>query len=423
MGETNTQYGVVGEAYRPLLEALGRLCRGPDGATLLSFLRQHAPSWVAQMPSLLPVAERARLDPSTHRVTQARLLRELAEALDILTIERPLLLVLEDLHWSDVSTLEWLAYVSRRRDPARLFVLGTDRPIEALDPEHLLRTVVHELCLHGHGTEVKLGYLSESGIMTYLAHRLAADPPTALARALHQRTNGNPLFFVAVIDDMIRQHRSSSATDLIDPMTMDVPESIRQFIAQQINQLPALDQEVLEAASIAGATFCIEAISAAIAQSTDIAQKVIEARCETLARRGLFLRMDGVEEWPDGSLSSRYTFIHALYQEVLSDRIAPIRRIRLHRHIGTRKETGYGPQARDIAAELAVHFRYSRDIERAVPYLRDAAHNALQRSAHQEAILQLRTGLKLLSTLPDSPARQQHKLAIHTVLGPALIAT
>ncbi len=122
-------------------------------------------------------------------------------------------------------------------------------------------------------------------------------------------------------------------------------------------------------------------------------------------------------------ISARYTFIHALYQDVLIDRISPARLIRLHRHIGTRKEIGYGPQARNIAAELAVHFRYSRDIERAVLYLRDAAQNALQRSAHQEAILHLRKGLELLPDTPDSPARQQHELAMHTALGPALIAT
>ncbi len=91
-GQCLAQYG-AGEAYRPVLEALGRLCRGPDGSPFLSLLRQHAPSLVAQMPTLLPVAERARLEQATPRVTQARLLRELTEALDILTTKRPLVLV------------------------------------------------------------------------------------------------------------------------------------------------------------------------------------------------------------------------------------------------------------------------------------------------------------------------------------------
>ncbi len=252
--------------------------------------------------------------------------------------------MLEDLHWCDESTLEWLAYVARRRDPARLFVLSTYRPIEALAPAHPLRTTVQELCLHGHGVEVKLDYLSEAGVAAYLAHRFAIPaPPTALARALHQRTSGNPLFLVAVVDDMTRHDRPHD----LDPLTMDIPESLRQFIAQQIDQLPALDQELLEAASVAGATFCIAAVAAGIDQSADVSMEVIEAQCDLLARRGQFLRASGLEEWPDGSLTARYTFIHALYQEVLIDRISPGRRLRLHRQIGARKEMGYGQQARD----------------------------------------------------------------------------
>jgi predicted ATPase len=121
-GQCIESYG-AGEAYLPLLEALGRLCREPGGASLLARLRQHAPSWLAQMPTLLPPAECEALQRLGRGVTQGRMLRELAEAVEMFTAERPLILVLEDLHWSDVSTCDWLAYVARRRDPARLLVL------------------------------------------------------------------------------------------------------------------------------------------------------------------------------------------------------------------------------------------------------------------------------------------------------------
>ena len=123
-GQCIEQYG-AGEAYLPVLEALGRLCRGPHGAQVLAWLRQYAPSWLAQMPAVLPVAERDAFLRLAGDTTQARMLRELAEALESLTQAQPLLLVFEDLHWSDASTLEWLAYVARRRDPARLLVLAT----------------------------------------------------------------------------------------------------------------------------------------------------------------------------------------------------------------------------------------------------------------------------------------------------------
>ena len=413
-GQCVPQYG-AGEAYRPVLEALGRLCRQDGGAPFLSLLRQHAPSWIAQMPTLLPPAERARLEQATHRATQSRLLRELAEALDILTAERPLLLTLEDLHWCDESTLEWLGYVARRRDAARLFVLGTHRPVETLAPAHPLRAMAQELRLHGHGVDLQLGYLSEAGVAAYLAHRLATAAPPGLARALRQRTNGNPLFLQAVVDELCRQDRPEA----LDPLTMAIPASVRQFIAQQIDQLPASDQTCLEAASVAGATFGVEAAAAGLGQPVE----VVEAQCDRLARSGQFLRANGVATWPDGSLTARYGFIHAMYRDVLIERLSPGRRLRLHRRIGVRKEAGYGSQAREIAAELAAHFQHGQDYERAITYLREAAQNALQRSAHQEAVLHLRTGLNLLPSLTDAPAQQQHELAMRTALGPALIAT
>jgi predicted ATPase len=77
------------------------------------------------------------------------MLRELAEAMEALTAVRPCVLVLEDLHWSDTATIEWLAYVGRRRGPARLLVLGTYRPVEALVRAHPIHAMVQELTVHG----------------------------------------------------------------------------------------------------------------------------------------------------------------------------------------------------------------------------------------------------------------------------------
>ena len=148
-------YG-AGEPYLPVLEALGRLGRAPEGTGLVSVLRQYAPSWVAQMPALLPPREWEALQHTVGRTAQTRMLRELTEALDAFTTAHPLVLVLEDLHWSDCRTLEWLTYVARRPDPARLLILGTYRPGEAMVHAHPLRTVLTEL--HQHGQCVELGW-------------------------------------------------------------------------------------------------------------------------------------------------------------------------------------------------------------------------------------------------------------------------
>ena len=138
--------------------------------------------------------------------TQARMLRELAEAMEALTAERPLILVLEDLQWSDYATLEWLACVARRREKARLLVIGTYRPMDVLVRAHPLRTVMQELQRHGQCAELPLAYLTEAGVAAYLAARYAGRPlPEGLARLIQRRTGGNPLFMVSVVDAMVRQ--------------------------------------------------------------------------------------------------------------------------------------------------------------------------------------------------------------------------
>src|SRR5882672_1595950 len=143
-GQCIEHYG-AGEAYLPLLSALGHLGRGPDGQQLIGLLRQQAPTWLVQLPALLTDEEFGALQRKTAGATKERMLRELAEALEVLTAERPLVLVLEDLHWSDPSTLDLLAFVARRSYPARLLLIGTYRPNEMLATGHPLRGVVQEL--------------------------------------------------------------------------------------------------------------------------------------------------------------------------------------------------------------------------------------------------------------------------------------
>src|SRR6058998_869005 len=195
-GQCIEHYG-AGEVYLPVLEALGRLCREPEGKRLVELLNQHAPSWLVQMPELLSTAELEVLQRKVAGTTRERMLREMAEAMEALTAERPLVLWLEDLHWSDYSTLDWLAFVARRREPARLLVIGTYRPVEVIAREHPLKGVKQELQLHGYCGEQPLELLSEGDVGEYLAVRFSvgaqhAAPLQGLARVIHQRTEGNP---------------------------------------------------------------------------------------------------------------------------------------------------------------------------------------------------------------------------------------
>jgi hypothetical protein len=115
----------TGEAYLPVFTALDRLSRTSGGGRLAATLMQYAPTWLAQMPALLDAATLETVRQRTQGTTPERMLREITEALEALTAEQPLVLVLEDLHWSGDSTLDLLSFMARHRHPARLFVLGT----------------------------------------------------------------------------------------------------------------------------------------------------------------------------------------------------------------------------------------------------------------------------------------------------------
>ena len=407
-GQCIEQHG-AGEAYMPVLEALERLCRRTDGRRLMAVLAQHAPSWLAQLPSLLEPGELEALQRRIQGVTRERMLREMVKALEALTTEICLVLVLEDLQWSDHSTLALLSVLAQRQEAARLLVLTTYRPADISNAAHPLAALSQELHLHRQCGELSLAFLTASAVGEYLADRfpLAAPDHARLTALLHRQTDGNPLFLVNLLDYLVA-HGSLSEVNgrwevqarLFDLASMDdgqdwVPDSLRQMIEKQIDRLNPHQQQLLETASVAGVEFSAAALDGAVGHADPYFIQA-EEHCQALARQRKFLSADGWTEWPDGTVAGRYRFIHSLYQNVLYGRIPVGRRLQLHRAIGEREEQAYGERAGEIAAELAMHFEQARVFDRAVPYLQQAAHNALQRCAYQEAIAHLSRGLSLL---------------------------
>src|SRR5262249_20946861 len=107
-GQCIEHYG-AGEAYRPVLEALGRIGRAPGGDTLIAWMKEYAPAWLVQMPTFLGAAESETLQRKLQGATRESMLREFSEGIEVMTEQRPFILVLEDLQWSDYSTLDLLA--------------------------------------------------------------------------------------------------------------------------------------------------------------------------------------------------------------------------------------------------------------------------------------------------------------------------
>lgn len=422
-GQCVEQYG-AGEAYLPVLEALGRLGRDARGAHIAEVLKRHAPTWLVQLPALLGDDELEAVQRRALGATRERMLRELVEALDALSVDAPLVLVLEDLHWSDSATIDLLAMLARRREAARLLVLGTYRPADLAIGEHPLKAAKRELELHAQCEEIPLDFLGVGDVAEYLSRRFEQRRwPAELPRVLHRLTDGNPLFLVNTVDDLLARGRlreSGGEWALAVPLkdlAIDTPDTLWQMVEKQVDRLTADEQAVLAIASVAGAEF-----SAAIATVDGIGAQQGERLCESLARRGQFLRATGVADWPDGTVAGRYAFIHALYQNVLYARVPIGHRVGLHLRTAERLEQAHGARAREIAGELAMHFAEGRDFVRGARYHRQAGEIALHQHGYREAADHLARALGLLDALPDTQSRRLEELSLRMMLGSALTA-
>lgn len=428
-GECMEHYG-AGEAYQPLLDALSRICRGSGKEQTVATLRKVAPTWLAQLPALQTPAEFRALQRRTAGSTRDRMVRELTDALEVITEATGLVLLIEDLHWSDVSTLDWVSAFARRREPARVLVIATLRSADARVNTAPIHAMIDELRVKGLCQVLTLGGLDEAAVVQCVTERY---PPAAqqrvglenLARLVRQHTDGNPLFIVNVLRDLTtrgllveRQGAWSVQAD-IDAASLRIPDDIRRIIEQQCDRLAPHERELLTVASACGGA----CTAAAVAAGAVISVPEAETALGGLARQSLFLRELETARWPDGTVTANFEFLHALYREVLGTRLLPARAAEIHRLIGSRLETAYGAQAREIAAELAMHFDRAHDLERAITYLQHAAGIDQARSAHREAQAHLRRALELLEAQPPSRERDEREVALRIGLGSILVAT
>ena len=421
-GQCLEQYG-TGEAYLPVLEAIGRLCR--EQKQVADVVRAHAPMWLLQMPSLLSASEREQLSRGVSGATRERMLREMGEALDVLTAQVPLVLILEDLHWSDYSTLDLISYLATRRQRAHLMLIGTFRNVELVVSGHPLKAVKQELLAKQLCRELPLEYLTEAAVSDYLAVTFPGNRfPAGLAGLIHQRTDGNPLFMVNAANYLLesglivlRDNTWELSVD-INNVELGVPDNIKQMIERHVDHLDAETQRTLEAASVAGLEFSMPALAAGLEEDPHI----VEARCNELARERQYIQECGVHDLPNGEVVTRFGWVHALYQNVLYDRLPAARRVKLHRLIAERGEEVYGQRAVEISAELAMHFERGRDYKRAAYYLKTGANNAIRRFAYQEAVDLARRGIELISHLPETREIVNEALCLHLTLGVPLIA-
>jgi predicted ATPase/DNA-binding winged helix-turn-helix (wHTH) protein len=336
------RYG-SGQAYLPLLEAVGALCRGREGDVATEVMARHAPTWLAQMPGLVRGDRLEELQRRAAGATEARMSREFAEALEALSVHAPVVLVLEDMHWTDPFTAELLALVSKRREPARLMALATYRPSE-VSRGHPLSRVVGELVAHKQASSLALEGFEEEELEAYLEHRFPGHGlPSEFAQILLESTGGNPLFVTTLADDLQGQGLISQCDDVwqltasVDEVASLRPDGVVRLIDTQVDRLAAAEQRIIEAASVAGMTFTAELVAHALEADPD----EVDSRCETLALERRLLRYLGTETWPDGTVHSRYAFGHGLIRLAALERTSSAKVRQWNRRFAERLEKGY----------------------------------------------------------------------------------
>jgi DNA-binding winged helix-turn-helix (wHTH) protein len=394
------------EPYAPVMDLLTRLCGETEG--FVQMLERWAPSWLQHMQG---TADPAAVEQARRRVplpTSERMLRELSQTIEQLGNAAPLVLVLEDVHWSDASTLDAIAHLAQRSVATQLLVIATYRPNESPPQSDGLMAVMRRLCARGRATKIHLGRLAVRDVGDYLRRRLpmhsvGSDVIDSISRySLGHPVHGHHGRHLLNLDRLVVRDGAWSIQGKLDGV---IPERVGQLVASMMDRLDATTHRVLEAASVVGSSFS----AAPVAAATSLSIEAVEAVCARLVDGGRLVAT-GVDAWPNGTVGASYQFAHALYADVLYDQLGPADRMRMHRSVAEAVDAGYVGDGVAVAALLARHFTLSSDPSRAVHFHTKAAIAAKERFAAREATVHLHSALDLLHSLPKTRERMGKEL-------------
>ncbi|HEX5108750.1 MAG TPA: protein kinase [Vicinamibacterales bacterium] len=407
------------EAYLPLLDALEELVRG-DG-TLARLMKSVAPLWYVQ------VASSSVQDSSWSGVvrdarsgTQERLKREVVAFLTEASRQHPIVFFFDDVHWSDISTVDVLNYVTRHLDGLPVLIIVAYRPEELHAQHHPFLSMTRDLQSRGLCRSVELGFLTREETLQYVDATFPSHCfPRRFLDMIHAKTEGNPLFMVAVLSYLAEQKLLSrdkgqwTLTRSVPDIASDLPESVRSMIQRKIDVLDENRRRMLIAASVQGYEF----EGAVVAEVLHLDPADVEDELDALDRVHGFVRRVREQQFPDRTLTLRYRFVHVLYQNRLYASLTPARKTALSRAVAAALESFYRDRSNDIASELAVLYESGRDFSRAADYFRVAARKAADVLAYEEALTLGRRALDQLSALPDSAEVRRRVLAVLLIMG------
>ncbi len=317
--------------------------------------------------------------------------------------QRPVLFVVEDLHWVDASTLEFLGKLFAECQDHRILTVLTCRPeFKAPWPTA------------GHHTSLSLNRLTRRQAAELIQKRAGGVLPEALIAQIYDRTGGVPLF-VEEFTKMIQESGAMLAGASGDSpssslLSREIPATLQDLISARLDRMEGA-HELAQFAATLGREFSHELLAAV----ASIDEATLESELDKLARSEILFRKGRPPK-------CSYLFKHALLEDSLYNSLVKDKRQGFHRRIAEVLETQFPQTAESRPELLAHHFTEAGSPEKAVGFWLQAGMRSRQQSADVEAVGHLRQGLTLLSTLTETPSRDLQELQFVTTLGPALIA-
>jgi DNA-binding CsgD family transcriptional regulator/tetratricopeptide (TPR) repeat protein len=374
-------------AYLPFLEALGPYLRTADP----DLLREQTGQWAAALSTIFPeLTTRLGELPAGYSLPSEQERLRLFEAVGVFLSEiatlRPLVLLFDDLQWSDLSTLDLLSYVTHSQPAARLLIVGAYREGEAEENQALQGTIA-ELTRQRRLTSIHVGPLPSERICELATKHMGGPIAPQVCRLLYSQSEGNPFFAEELLRGWVENgaliHEDGGWT-ISEESDLVLPPSIIGAVRQRLARLPTDVVDDLCVAAIIGRTFDLTVLAAATAQDPE----AVEDRLMHASHAHL------IEACGDGL----YSFLHDRIRECLYALVATTKRRRLHSAIGYALEDRQKTRTAHRLAELAFHFARGEDRGRGVDYSRQAGDDAMRHWAIEEALAHYRTALDLLES-------------------------
>ena len=404
----------VDAPYGPWREALRALVRSAPDEVLERHVADHGGELARIVPDLERRVESLPSPAATDAETERLLLFEAVTGIiGATSTEAPVLLVLDDLHWADRSSLQLLLHLLRADAPAAVLVVATYRDTD-VDRSHPLAEALADLRRFRGATRIALTGIDGAGIEALLASAGGHDLDDAareFAGNLWRETEGNPFFVGEVLRHLIETGGLVQEEGRwVAGATLDqagLPEGVREVIGRRLGELPDATNTILGVASVLGREFDVGLVAEVSGDPIDAVFDALEP-----AERA---RLIGEAPGRPG----RYAFAHALVRTVLVEELGTNRRVRLHRAAGLALEA----QADAPLDELAHHFGEAAvmgETERALRYATAAAEQALELAAAEDAV---RVARRALETADLGDVGGRERTALLLLLGRALHAS